>query len=95
MEVGSKGISPTPYFPNPLLPIRCQKDVTVIKEPFIELIVRRILVSHFLDVRSIKVENLRAGVGQQDGRVGGDDELGVARFLDFLQHLQELDLACG
>ena len=52
---------------------------------------RCILVSHFLDVRPIEAENLRAGISQQDGLLvrGRGGEGKVTKRLDIPRDLLE------
>ncbi len=55
-----------------------QESTPIGEEPLIDLEMQRILVVHLLDAGRVKTVYLRSRIGQQDGRMSGHDELGMA-----------------
>ena len=54
-----------------------------------------VLVVDFGDFAVVKAEEGGSGIGQEDGRMGGDDELGVAGRFQIVDNLEERKLALG
>ena len=64
---------------------KAQEGISIDEKLPVEPIVRGILVGDLVDARSVKAKDLRARMAEQDGRVGGDDELRVAPRFQILQ----------
>ncbi len=65
----------------------------VLHEALVNLVVLRLLITDGLHRRGIKTVDDGLGAGQENWRVGGDDELGVSEVAHLPQESQEVRLA--